>query len=79
MTNSQLSSLLVILVPQVIKEIVENDHISEEQAIDKFYNSIIYSKLAKDETKLWHLSPKALYTLYNQEQTTGIILYPEEA
>lgn len=79
MNNSQFSSLLVILVPQIIKEIVDNDLISESQATEKFYTSCLYSKLEEEDTKLWHLSPKALYSLYNQEQTTGSINYPEEA
>ena len=78
MSNSQLNSLLAILVPQIVGKIVDNEHISEELATERFYSSNLYSKLEQDETKLWHLSPMALYDLYNQEQTKGFIIYPEE-
>ena len=79
MNENKLSGLLVILVPQVIKEIVENENISENTATENFYNSKVYSVLENEETKLWHLSPKALYELYKQEKQTGKIDFPEEA
>ena len=79
MSDNKLSGLLVILVPQVIKEIVENENISENTATENFYNSKVYSVLENEETKLWHLSPKALYELYKQEVKMGKIDFPEEA
>lgn len=78
MSDSKFNSLLSVLVPQIIREIVNNENISEDIAIQKFYGSVLYSKLEQEETKLWHLSPKALYNLYYQEQTKGFITYPEE-
>ena len=41
--------------------------------------SELYAALEEEETKLWHLSPKALYELYAEEKATGKISYPEEA
>ena len=79
MSDNKLSAILVIIVPQVIKEIVENENISETTATENFYNSKVYSVLENEETKLWHLSPKALYELYKQEVKTGKIDFPEEA
>lgn len=78
MNDRQLSGILVILSVQVIKEIVENENISENEATESFYNSYLYSILEDEKTKLWHLSPKALYELYKQEKETGKIVFPEE-
>lgn len=79
MSEKQLSGILVLLVPQIIKEITENEKIAEDVAIENFYNSKVYSVLENEETKLWHLSPKAIYELYRQEKQTGKIDFPEEA
>ena len=79
MSEKQLSGILVLLVPQIIKEITDNEKIAEDVATENFYNSKVYSVLENEETKLWHLSPKALYELYKQEVKTGKIDFPEEA
>ena len=79
MSEKQLSGILVLLVPQIIKEITDNEKIAEDVATENFYNSKVYSVLENEETKLWHLSPKALYELYKQEKQTGKIDFPEEA
>ena len=79
MNEEMLSGILVMLVPQVIKEIVDNEKISEDEATESFYNSKVYSVLEIENTKLWHLSSKALYELYKQEKQTGKIDFPEEA
>ena len=79
MNEEMLSGILVMLVPQVIKEIVDNEKLSEDEATECFYNSKVYSVLEIEETKLWHLSSKALYELYKQEKQTGKIDFPEEA
>ncbi|MBP9989792.1 MAG: hypothetical protein KBT46_09885 [Ruminococcus sp.] len=79
MSEKQLSGILVLLVPQIIKEITDNEKIAEDAATENFYNSKVYSVLENEETKLWHLSPKALYELYKQEKQTGKIDFPEEA
>lgn len=79
MEENKLSAILILLVPQVIALIVENDGISELEATEALYNSVLYTALEEEETKLWHLSPKALYELYRQEMETGRIEFPEEA
>jgi len=79
MSDKQLSGLLVMLVPKIIAEIVKSEAVSEDTATEQFYLSKLYEDLENEETKLWHLSPKALYELYRQEKTLGTIIYPEEA
>lgn len=79
MNDRQFCSLLIIIIPMLIKEISDNENISEDEATESLYASQLYSDLEREETKLWHLSAKALYELYKQEKQTGRIDYPEEA
>ena len=44
--------------------IVENEHISELDAIQDFYQSETYQLLEIEKTKYWWLSPEALYEEY---------------
>lgn len=78
MEQKKFDAILILLCQQVIAEIVSADGISETEATKRFYESELYANLETEKTKLWHLSPKALYTLYHEEQTTGKITYPEE-
>jgi len=79
MSEQPLSGILVLLVPQLIQEIMKQGGVSENDATAALYRSDLYAALENERTKLWHLSPKALYVLYQQEQQTGHIDYPEEA
>lgn len=79
MSENKFGAILTILVPQIIDEIIQNENISDFNAIDNFYRSMVYSVLEDEKTKLWHLSPKAIYELYKQEKETGTIDFPEEA
>ena len=79
MDKKKFESMLILIVPAVVKMIVENNHIDEIEASDRFYNSRVYEKLEQEETKLWHLSPLMLYDMFEQEQKTGEIVFPEEA
>ena len=79
MEQKKFEAILILLCQQVISEIIANESLSETDATNKFYTSSLYETLENEKTKLWHLSPKALYELYNEEQTTGKITYPEEA
>lgn len=78
MDDKQMAAILIMLIPQIIEEIVNNENISEDQASEDFYNSKVYSTLENEKTKLWHLSPKAIFELYRQEKVLGEIVFPEE-
>lgn len=79
MNNNKLAAILALLIPNLVKEIMANENILEDEAINNLYESKLYSLIEEEETKLWHLSPKALYVLYKQEKETGKIIFPEEA
>jgi hypothetical protein len=70
--------MLMLLVPQVIKLIIERHGLSEREAADVFYNSRVYALLEDEETKLWHYSALTLFNMYGEERETGKITFPEE-
>ena len=78
MTKEKLSALLAIIIPSVIKLIMENRNLSNIEAAKLFYNSDLYEMLENEKSKLWHLSPFVLYELLEEELVTGTINYPEE-
>ena len=79
MESQKMVSLLGLIVPQIIQQIVQNQSVDEITATRDFYNSKVYELLEREDTKMWHLSPMALYALYEEEMKTGRITIPEEA
>ena len=79
MEKKKFESLLILIVPAVVELIVERYRINEIEASDKFYHSEVYEKLEQEETKLWHLSPLLIFNMFDEEQRTGKITFPEEA
>ena len=77
MDKKKYESMLILIVPAVVKLITENYSWDEITASDKFYDSKIFECLEREETKLWHLSPLMLFHLYDEEVTTGSITFPE--
>lgn len=70
--------LSVALIPQIIDLIIKNEGFDDVEAINKFYQSKTYDILSKEETKVWHLSPMSIYTMWKKEKETGEIIFPEE-
>jgi hypothetical protein len=79
MSDTQFKATLEMLIPLVIKEIVKGRNVSEQEAFELLYSSLLYSKLEVESTKLWHLSQLTLANLLNEELETGTITFPEEA
>ena len=79
MNENQFSSLLALIVPQIINIITDNSNITDIDAISKLYNSKLYCELSDEKSKLWHYSPLLLYTMYQDELLTGSYVYHEEA
>ena len=79
MTKIEFKATLQMLVPMIIHIIAEKKEISIIDSIKLFYCSRLYEKLEAESTKLWHLSPLALYELLEIELETGKLAYPTEA
>lgn len=77
MEQKKFEAMLILIVPQVVRLIVENYNLNEIEASKVFYESEVYSLLEQEDTKLWHFSPLTLYNMYDEEQKTGQITFPE--
>ena len=77
MEQKKFEAMLILIVPQVINLIVQNYEVDEIKATKDFYESELYSLLEQEDTKLWQLSPINLFNLYDDEQKTGKITFPE--
>lgn len=79
MTDAQLSSLLAVLLPQVVALVVTHHGLDEKSATRAFFASRLYAELSDESRKLWHYSPEQLFSMYDEEVKTGGITYPEVA
>jgi len=53
--------LLPSKVAWIADMLMEDKHISVIDAMKEIYSSETYQQLEKEETKMWHLGPVALY------------------
>jgi hypothetical protein len=79
MTAIEFKATLQMLIPMLIQTIMEKKDIAVVDSIKLLYFSGLYQKLEIESTKLWHLSPLALYELLEMELQTGKIIFPTEA
>lgn len=79
MDKKKYESMLILIVPAVVKLIIENYSWNEIKASNEFYESKVFECLEREDTKLWHLSPLTLFNMFDEEQKTGSFTFPEEA
>ena len=77
MEQKKFEAMLVLVIPQVIGLVVENNGVDEVTATREFYSSEVYALLEQEETKIWQLSPLTIFNMYEQERKTGSITFPE--
>lgn len=79
MSEVNIKAMLELIVPRLIKRIMDGQNLTEKEALTALYASELYRQLEREETKLWHLSVPTLYDLWLEEKASGSITYPEEA
>jgi hypothetical protein len=79
MNKIEFKATLQMLIPMLIQTIIEKKNIPVIDSVKLLYFSKLYEKLEIESTKLWHLSPLALYELLEMELQTGNIVFPTEA
>ncbi|WP_291528074.1 hypothetical protein [Bacteroides sp. UBA939] len=67
-TNDNLYLLLPGKVAWVATIYTEEHHVNPLDALRIFYHSNTYKELEKEETKLWHYGPVALYEEFLEKQ-----------
>lgn len=72
---------IVELKPYICADLVsmisEKKGISFEEAIAKLYASYLYKLLEDEKTHVWQYSTRMLYSLLEQEEKNGAIIFPD--
>ena len=76
MNERSYETLLYSITANVTAKIMELNGWSENDAIERFTGSKLYSYLEKEETKVWHYSALMLAQLFNEERE-GRLSLPE--
>lgn len=79
MSEKGIKGMLELIVPPLLRLIMEKQLLTEKEALTQLYTSELYRQLEREETKLWHLSIPTLYEMWLEEKESGHITYPEEA
>lgn len=77
MSQEQFAAMMPYISADLVELIAEKQNISHEEAIKKLYASKLYAALEKEETKVWQYSTQMLYSLFEQEEQTGTICFPD--
>ena len=77
MERSKFAAILPLLIGGLTNKIIETTGVSEDEALEKLYNSELYAAIENEETKVWTYSVPMLYDLYHAEITTGKLELPD--
>lgn len=76
MKERSYETLLYGITANVVAKIMELNGWSENEAMERFTSSKVYSYLEREETKIWQYSSLMLAELFNDERA-GRLLFPE--
>lgn len=77
MGQDEFLALMPYISADLVYMIINKQGLTEEEAIKKLYSSKVYAALEKEETKVWQYSTHMLYSLFEQEEKTGNIQFPD--
>ena len=77
MGQEQFVAMMPYISADLVALIADKQNISHEAAITKLYASKLYAALEREETKVWQYSTQMLYSLFEQEEQTGMIQFPD--
>ena len=77
MGQEQFAAIMPYICSDLVAMICEKQNIPDEEAIKQLYDSKLYAILEREETNVWYYSTPMLYSLLEQERTTGKIDFPD--
>lgn len=77
MGQEQFAAMMPYISADLVGLIANKQNITNEEAITKLYASKLYEALENEETKVWQYSTQMLYSLFEQEEKTGAIQFPD--
>lgn len=76
MNERSFETLLYSITANTVAKIIEMNGWSENEAMERFTSSKLYSFLEREETKVWQYSKVMLAELFNEERA-GRLSLPE--
>ncbi|MBQ9120305.1 MAG: hypothetical protein IJY09_09685 [Lachnospiraceae bacterium] len=76
MNERSFETLLYGITASTVTKIMESNNWTEDEAMERFTQSKLYSYLEKEETKVWQYSATMLVWLFNEERA-GRFMLPE--
>ena len=67
MNENQFATILSVIIGGLIIKIMEEMHLSDDEAFERLYESNLYADLEQEETKLWTYSVPKLFDLFQSE------------
>ena len=77
MRLDQFAAIMPYISADFVGMITKKENISENDVIIKLYNSRLYAVLEQEDTKVWQYSTEMLYSLFEQEEQTGKVEFPD--
>lgn len=77
MGQEQFAAMMPYISADLVAMIANKQNISTKDAITKLYTSKLYGALENEGTKVWQYSTEMLYSLFEQEEKTGTIQFPD--
>ena len=74
MNNRSYETLLYSITASVTNRLVEINNWSEDEALERFTSSKLYTFLEREETKVWQYSSLMLAELFNEERSGRLVL-----
>ena len=74
MDKRSYETLLYSVTSNVVNKLMEMNNWSEDEALERFTCSKLYTYLEKEETKVWQYSTLMLAQLFNEERSGRLIL-----
>jgi len=77
MDKEKFGAILPIFIADLVKKIMEQKNLQQDDAIALLYNSNLYDLLEDEQTKIWHYSTDKLFLLFEEEMSTGKIEFSD--
>ena len=74
MNERSYETLLYSITSSVVNRLIEMNNWSEDEALERFTSSKLYTYLEREETKVWQYSSLMLAELFNEEHSGRLVL-----
>ncbi|WP_455635552.1 hypothetical protein [Parabacteroides sp.] len=78
MDTKTFNAIFPLKVQSLLTELRRELPLPFQEAIHYLYTSQLYALLEREDTKLWHYSPRMLVEMLFHEKKTGEVIFPNQ-